>query len=66
MKSPSNKNYTNIKILSYGKQYLFKKNDVKTVYVAQCAKSKALSKFVETIINIGIFDQKCIIIKAVL
>ena len=41
------------------------KNDRKTVKLAQCAKSRALSKSVESIINIGSFKNKCVILKLI-
>ena len=50
-------------ITSQGKQYICFNNDVKTAQEAQCTKSRSLSKLVDTILNIGFFEHKCVSLK---
>ena len=50
------------KLPPYGKEYLCFKIDGKTARAAQCFKSRALTKFIGSIIEIETFKQKCVII----
>ena len=49
---------TSLKLSPSGKQYLFFQSDGKSDHSAQCEKSKALTKFIDLIIDIEYFEQK--------
>ena len=48
-----------------GKEFFFK-NQYKTVQVAQCVKSRASNRVIDSIILIKFFGQKCFILEGVL
>ena len=47
-------------------EYLCFQADGRTARACQCAKSRALTKFIETIMSIGSFEHKCVILEALL
>ena len=55
-----------MKLPPYVREYLYFSTERKIVQAAQCAKSRALSKYVETILNIGFFEHQFLILKGVL
>ena len=46
-----------------GKEYLYFQTDRETSHSAQCAKSRALTKVVDSIIDLESFEHKCVIIQ---
>ena len=59
----SNKNNpNNIKLSSSVNEYLYFQNYVETMRTAQHAKLRAVSKYVDNILNIEVFEHNCIIL----
>ena len=54
------------KVPPSGNEYIFFQTDGDTDHASQCAKSLALIKVVDSIIEIESFQQKCVIIKGLL
>ena len=57
---------TSLKLPPSGNHYLFFQTDGKNARAAQCEKSGALTKVIDTILSIILSDQPCVIIKLVL
>ena len=49
-----------------GKEYLCFQLDNKSPHAAQCVKSRVLNKFIDSILYINTFEQKCVVIKCML
>ena len=54
------------KLLSLEKYYLCFQMDDKSAHSAQCAKSRALTEVIDSILGIHSFDQKCVLFKELL
>ena len=54
------------KLPSSGKEYICFQTEGKTVWAAQCAKSRSLTKVMETIFEIDSFEQQYIIINVLI
>ena len=51
------------KVLPPGKEYLCFQIDGEIAHAVQCAKSRVLTKFIDTITEIGLFDKQSVILK---
>ena len=49
-----------------GKEYLCFQINSKSPHAEQCVKSRILNKAIDSILSIGTFEQKCVVIKCML
>ena len=58
--------YTTTKLPPVGRYYMCFQNDGKNAQAAKCVKSRITTKFIDSILSVYIFEQKCVVLKGVL